>query len=170
MESPRKQSVHESVQAALHGWKRQRALLGSDVLQALASEEIDLAPEEVDLVVESLIAEVNDELKWIIDWETIEQGGEYNDFPDIDLPTFSRYERCLRLLTWAGSHGVGERVTDVYRSIKERFPGRADGVIQWLISYRSAPGGPHHAGDPRAAAGDQEAGHRRAGIYHPHQD
>jgi hypothetical protein len=134
-------SVHESLRAALPGWIERRALLDSDVLQALAREGVEVAPDEVDLVVESLIAEVDRELKWMIEWENKEQAGHDFLSPDIDLPTLPRKKKCWRLLSWAGSHGVGARVTDVYRSmnessIHETFPEQVDGVIKWLTSYR----------------------------------
>jgi len=117
------------------------ALLESDVLEALAREEVEIAPDEVDLVVASLIAEVERELKWIIEWENKEGAGHDFLSPDIDLPTSRRKKKCWRLLSWAGSHGVGEPATDVYpsiyeSSIYERFPDQVDGVIKWLTSYR----------------------------------
>jgi hypothetical protein len=95
--------------------------------------EIDIAPDEVDLVVEPLIAEVGRHVNWIINSE----GDKEHDFhiPDDESGrsrTSPKLERCRRLLSWARSHGVGDGVSKVYRSIERRFPGYAKEIIPRL--------------------------------------
>jgi hypothetical protein len=132
MESSAKQSLHASLRAALPRWIEDRALLDSALLQALAGGEINIAPDEVDLVVASLNAEVHRELHWIDRWESAEQGGESTNLPVSELPIYPRYQKCRRLIAWASSRGAGERVPDVYLAIKETFPQDADTYIDWL--------------------------------------
>ena len=132
------ENLREVLRTAVDAWNGNGSLLTSSQLSACVREGFVVSARELDLVIESLSAEIVRELGWITRWECDEQGGELNNYPDMALPTFARYEKCAQLLIWAEAHGARGRIADVYKAIEERFPQSAADIVRALDFYRRA--------------------------------
>jgi hypothetical protein len=138
MTSATTESLHDYVRAAHRVWKSHGNLLPVTVLRTLANEGFEIAPIHVAFVTESLKLGIFRQLEDVVDWQCERQGGEFIDFSEIDTPALVGYSKCGGLLRWAESHGAGNQVGEICRSIKERFPCDAEAFLNFLTSGGAA--------------------------------